>query len=331
MLESSEVSGNQLDQGFFQDNNDDPKKTKPKRKAKAARKAKTPYSPTKIKAKNFLSNVAYRRICDKDFSNICFLIDVFCYLTMDLKPFFLCRMYFEPENRDVIKIMWEECIPAGFYAYIKKPENFELLHSEKLTFKQVKTLAQSYTQMPGTWSEMTRCFSSYHTIYQYIYSLLFPKYYTQSNKYGMRSRIKFALCFKGWRQRKRNEETAKNPFNFAVAEEVIRHPYQQKLITNDDEFKADVPDTRKKLPPSANKENIPPYPSAEPTPTYVYPPTMVGIKKFDKQFKLPKVKKVSKNALQKAEERKKTKKKLILKLAESDEKMKMINKNKNKN
>ena len=191
--------------------------------------------------------------------------------------------------------MWEECIPAGFYAYIKKPENFELLHSEKLTFKQVKTLVQSYTQMPGTWSEMTRCFSSYHTIYQYIYSLLFPKYYTQSNKYGMQSRIKFAFCFKGWRQRKRNEETAKNPFNFAVAEEVIRHPYEQKVITNDDEFKADVPDTRK---------------NAEPTPTYVYPPTMVGIKKFDKQFKLPKVKKVSKNALQKAEERKKNKRKI---------------------
>ena len=76
-LESTEVSRNQLVQGFFQDNNDDPKKIKLKSKAKAARKAKTPYSPTKIKPRNFLSNVSYRRICDKDFSNACFLIDVF--------------------------------------------------------------------------------------------------------------------------------------------------------------------------------------------------------------------------------------------------------------
>ena len=140
--------------------------------------------------------------------------------------------------------------------------------------------------------------------------MLCPKYYTQSNKFGMKSKIKFSLCFDGWKQRKRNEETAKNPFHFAVAEEVIGHPYEQKTITNDDEFKADVPGTRKKLPPSANKENIPPYPIPDPVQQYVYPPTMASIKKFDKQFKLSKQKKVSKNALQKAEERKKTKEKL---------------------
>ena len=123
----------------------------------------------------------------------------------------------------------------------------------------------------------------------------------------MKSKIKFSLCFDRWKQRKRNEETAKNQFNFAVAEEVIRQPYEQKTIINDDEFKADVPDTRKKLPPSANKENIPPYPTHNQQ--YVYPPTMASIKQFDKQFKLPKQKKVSKNALQKAEERKKKQKK----------------------
>ena len=89
MLPNLGVSGNRLDQGFFQDNNDNSKKQiKQPKKAKTARKSKTPYSPTKIKARNFLSNIAYSRICDKDFANICFLIDVFSYLTMDLKPFF---------------------------------------------------------------------------------------------------------------------------------------------------------------------------------------------------------------------------------------------------
>ena len=72
------------------------------------------------------------------------------------------------------------------------------------------------------------------------------------------------------------------------------------------------------------------YPPSDPTPTYVYPPTMASIKQFDKQFKLPKQKKVSEKAVKKAEERKKTKEKLILKLAENDEKMKMKNKDKSK-
>ena len=85
------VSGNQLNQDFFQDNKDIPKK-KQKRKAETVRKNKTPYSPTKIKARNFLSNIAYSRICEKDFSNVCFLTDALTYITMDLKPFFLNTM-----------------------------------------------------------------------------------------------------------------------------------------------------------------------------------------------------------------------------------------------
>ena len=99
----------------------------------------------------------------------------------------------------MIKMIWEECFPANFYAYIKKPENFELLHSEKLTFKQVKTLVQTYIQIPGAWNEMKQYFTKYHFIYQYVYSLLFPKYYTQNNKYGMQTKVKFALCFERWR------------------------------------------------------------------------------------------------------------------------------------
>ena len=162
-------------------------------------------------------------------------------------------------------------------------------------------------QLPNTWTEIIQFFSSYYTIYQYVYSLLFPKSYAHT-KLGMKSKTKFFLCFERWRERKRNEETGKNPFNFAVAEEVITHPFERKPITNDDEFMADVPDTRKNLPPSANKENIPPYPSSDPPQGYVYPPTMVSIKQFDQKFKLPKQKKVTERALQKAEERKKQRK-----------------------
>ena len=91
-------------------------------------------------------------------------------------------------------------------------------------------------------------------------------------------------------------------------------------------------DTRKNVPPSANKGNIPPYPNPDlpQTQGYVYRPTMVTVQQFDQKFKLPKQRKVSNKALKKAEERKKTKAKLIEKLAESDEKMKMINKSKTK-
>ena len=121
-----------------------------------------------------------------------------------------------------------------------------------------------------------------------------------------------------------SEQLGKNPFNFYV-DEVIRHPYEQKLLTNDDEFRADIPDTKKML-LSENKDNIPPaasrktnnlqstnekeniYPSSSPLPSdkYIYAPTMVSVKQFDKKFKLPKVKKVKKKTpLEKFNEREK--------------------------
>ena len=230
VVESSEVNGNQLDQNFFQDNNDIPKKRK------KVRKAKTPYSPTlnKIKARNYLSNLAYRRICDKDLLNASFIIDMLYYICMDLKPFFLNTTYSEQESRDMIKMLWEEWLPKGFYEHIKKPENFELLNSERLTFKHAKNIVYAYVQLPDVWSEMAHYVSEHHSNYQYVYSLLFPKSYLQRNKYGQQSRIKFALSFNKWQQRKMNEEIGKNPFNFNVAN-VLRHPCEQipiKTMTN---------------------------------------------------------------------------------------------------
>ena len=240
LSQSTEVSGNQLDQGRS-------KKIKKERKQKTVRKAKTPYSPTKIKARNFLSNIAYKRICEKDFSNICFIIDVFSFITMDLKPFFLTASYFDVEDRDMIKMLWEECIPQGYYNYVKRPENFETLNSTKTTFKDVKKIVQNYLQQPNTWSEIIRYFTSYYSIYQYVYSLLFPKSYANTSM-GQNTKIKFFLCFERWRPRKREEQTAKNPFNFAVADEVITHPLEQKPITDSDQFQPYLPKRSENFP-----------------------------------------------------------------------------------
>ena len=190
LSQSTEVSGNQLDQGFFQDNKDDPKKIIKERKQKTVRKAKTPYSPTKIKARNFLRNIAYKRIREKDLSNICFIIDVFSFITMDLKPFFWSSSYFDVEDRDMIKMLWEECIPQGYYNFVKRPENFETLNSSNITFKDVKKIVQNYLQLPNTWSETIRFFTSYYSIYQYVYSLLFPKSY-DNNSMGQKNKVKF--------------------------------------------------------------------------------------------------------------------------------------------
>ena len=59
----------QQDLNFFQDENDVPKKKK-------IRTAKSSYSNTKVKARNLLTNVSYRRNKQQDFNNASFVIDI---------------------------------------------------------------------------------------------------------------------------------------------------------------------------------------------------------------------------------------------------------------
>ena len=131
-----EQNGNQQGQNFCQDDNDILKKKK-----KQAKKGQTSmYSSTKIKARNFLSNIAYRRISKKDFVSASFIVDMLSYIIMNFKPFFLSTNYPELEHQEMVRMLWEKCLPARFYEHVRKAENFEILNSGKTTFKQCKAI-----------------------------------------------------------------------------------------------------------------------------------------------------------------------------------------------
>ena len=132
----------------------------------------------------------------------------------------------------MIKMLWEKCLPKRFYDHVKTAENFTLLNSGKISFKQAKGIVHSYVQMPDIWQEMLKYLRDYHSNYQHVYSLLFPKNYLQNSKYGIKSRNNFALCFEEWQREKMSCEIGKNPFNFTVPD-VNRHPYEQMPIKDD--------------------------------------------------------------------------------------------------
>ena len=50
-------------------------------------KVKVPYS-AKVKARNLLSNISYRRIKEQDLDNFSFIVDVYSFLIKDVNPFF---------------------------------------------------------------------------------------------------------------------------------------------------------------------------------------------------------------------------------------------------
>ena len=181
-------NGSQQGQNFCLDDKDVQKKNKIKRATKS------PYSSTKIKARNFLSNISYRRISDKDFQNANFIIDMLSYILLyllHLKPFFLTTTYSDCEQQDMVKMLWEKCLPNRFYEHVKLPKNFEILNSGKLNFNQAKQIVYSYVQQPDIWQELLKYVAKSQSIYQYMYSLLFLLNYLQSNKYGIKVRNGF--------------------------------------------------------------------------------------------------------------------------------------------
>ena len=221
------------------------------------------------------------------------------------------------------------------------------MNSEKLNFNQAKQIAYTYVQLPDVWQELLKYVAKNQSIYQYIYSLLFPLNYFQSNKYGIKVRNGFSLCYSEWisdKLKKEHEQKylAKNPFNFAVYENETRHPFEQKpikdnfevevisnskqtmpsapiVIKNDDKYKADVVDSS-----NSNKENIPPYSNKV---GYKYSPIMVDFRRdFDKKYKLPTVKKQRLTSKQNIDQRNQKKEELSIKLTKVEEKMKLLKK-----
>ena len=60
---------------------------------------------------------------------------------MNLKPFFLTTMYADPEHQEMVKMLWEKCLPSRFYEHVKSAKNFEILNSGKqLNFNQAKQI-----------------------------------------------------------------------------------------------------------------------------------------------------------------------------------------------
>ena len=76
---------------------------------------RTKYSPTRIKSRNFLSNISYTGINKGDFYNENFILDVFVLLVKNLNPFCLQRKTPDKLKHEMVYMLWRECIPSEFY------------------------------------------------------------------------------------------------------------------------------------------------------------------------------------------------------------------------
>ena len=106
----TEENENQQNQNSSQDNNVVPKKVK----------RRSDYSNTKVKARNLLTNVAYRRFKESDFMKDSFVIDILSFLVRNCNPINLEIKLEAEKEREMVKFLWDVCIPHDFVNFMLK-------------------------------------------------------------------------------------------------------------------------------------------------------------------------------------------------------------------
>ena len=79
------------------------------------------YSNTKVKTRNLLTNVSYRRFQQTDFNKKNFIVNIMSFLTQNFNPINLYRKLDLEKERDMIKFLWDECLPHDFVRYLYLP------------------------------------------------------------------------------------------------------------------------------------------------------------------------------------------------------------------
>ena len=128
---------------FSTDDNDVHQQTKKTSK-------KSFYSSTKVKARNLLTNVSYRRFKISDFQNLNFVVDILSFLLQYFNPINLNRKVDLEEERLMIKFLWDNCLPENFTHSIYKGDNYKKIAHPRLTYQKANKIVSEWIQSEST-------------------------------------------------------------------------------------------------------------------------------------------------------------------------------------
>ena len=177
---------------------------------KDLKKQKKKYSSTKVKARNFLTNISYNGIKNKDYENRSFVIDIFAYLILYFNPYNINGKFETELERSYINILWSMLLPQNFYIFISKKENIHLLNKRNAKFQdavEIVTLfienAENEKKTQKEQYNILKAFLvKYIKMYQFIFSNLFPKYFSKFDSRGIENNIEFTSYYSNYLNQK---------------------------------------------------------------------------------------------------------------------------------
>ena len=199
------------------------------------------YSPTRVKSRNFLSNIGYNSINKADFYNENFILDVFILLVKNLNPFSLQLKISHKFKHEMIYMLWRECIPTAFYRFICQEDKFRYLNGRDVSQPGVLEIVDKFIdQNKNNLRLLQQCLANYKDIFQYVYSCTFPQIYTMSEKRGIDMKSNFYILFKTYKDKQliKQQQLAKQAKNYKAAERKEDSEFEQKPVLKFNEFNA---------------------------------------------------------------------------------------------
>lgn len=212
---------NQQDQNFSQDNNVDQLKKI---------KQRSTYSKTKVKARNLLTNVSYKRFKTSDFNKTNFVVDILSFLVQNCNPANLEIKLETEKEREMVKFLWDTCVPRKFTIFLLKQENFNIISQTNLTYQKANKIVSNYV-LNATQEEIAQL--KYKIVdkinmIHFIYSILYAKIYNRTNSFGITNKNDFDFQFQVWKKEKIHKmQLAKDVTNYANRE--VREEEQKPI------------------------------------------------------------------------------------------------------
>ena len=193
-------------------------------------KAIKSYNNSKVKARNFLTNVSYNRITAADYKNKNFVIDCFTFMILYLNPFYLERKFESIIEREFVNVLWAFLMPNKLYVHITGDANMKTLNKIKIKYQDAKDIMIAFLFNDPTNINILSDFLERNAIlYQFLFGNLFPKCFCRINDYGINAKTLFNTYY-------HNFNVQKNMINWqSKLEKEEESPINMTTLNNDDD------------------------------------------------------------------------------------------------
>ena len=156
-----------------------------------------------MKARNLLTNVAYRRYKLSDFERKNFIVDILSFMVFNCNPTNLEIKLETDKEREMIKFLWDICVPISFTKFLMQKENFNIISETNLTYQKANKIVLEYLSDDYSGEKLSQLqfkISEKFTLIHYIYSALYAKIYNRLNNFGIKRKNDFDFQFNQWRK-----------------------------------------------------------------------------------------------------------------------------------